>query len=51
MFITEDKEKLREIRQNAILMVQQKATNDAKTKVTKKHEESKFALKTMMKVG
>ncbi|XP_063044600.1 dynein assembly factor 4, axonemal isoform X2 [Engraulis encrasicolus] len=45
-----DKEKLREIRQNAILMVQQKATNDAKTKVTKKHEESKFALKTMMKL-
>lgn len=50
VFITEDKCKQKEIREKAILKAQEKATADSQAKAAKQQEESKFALKTMMKV-
>ncbi|XP_062405313.1 dynein assembly factor 4, axonemal [Sardina pilchardus] len=46
----DDREKQKEIRQNAILKAQEKAAADSKAKAAQKQEESKFALQTMMKL-
>ncbi|XP_012670203.2 dynein assembly factor 4, axonemal isoform X2 [Clupea harengus] len=46
----EDKCKQKEIREKAILKAQEKATADSQAKAEKQQEESKFALKTMMKL-
>ncbi|XP_034031601.1 dynein assembly factor 4, axonemal [Thalassophryne amazonica] len=50
MIPADDKEKLKSIRERALLKYQEKLINEAKVKTLKKHAEKKYALETMMKL-
>ncbi|XP_064169266.1 dynein assembly factor 4, axonemal isoform X1 [Anguilla rostrata] len=46
----DDKDKLKEIRERAVLKAQEKSEADLKAKATRKQEEKKYALESMMKL-
>ncbi|XP_026221798.1 dynein assembly factor 4, axonemal [Anabas testudineus] len=50
MISTNDKEKKKVIRQQALLKYQDKLTSESRSKAEKKHAEKKYALETMMKL-
>ncbi|KAK2841764.1 hypothetical protein Q5P01_011964 [Channa striata] len=50
MITTNDKERKREIRQQALMKYQEKLSAESQSKAEKKHAEKKYALETMMKL-
>lgn len=49
-YVSDDKEKKKEIRERALLKYQEKLSSESIANAEKKHAERKYALETMMKV-
>lgn len=49
-YVSDDKEKKKEIRERALLKYQEKLSAESRANAEKKHAERKYALETMMKV-